>query len=344
MTAFARDSKKVLRILLPLAVSVALIAWLFHKVNIRQVMTIVHEGVDYRYLVAMMGLTVLSQVFRGYRWGIQLRAAGIPRLPATTECVSIFGAYALNLVFTYLGEAWRCVYISRITGAKISTVVGTDIGDRGSDGVMIALISVLAFFVARPAMMHFMDKYDVGRELTAMFTDWTTWVIIAVALLALGVLLYKMRHNIRIEKAMDSARRIWQGFRVLFTMKGWPQYLLYTAGIWVCYFLKTYVCFWAFPFTRELITQPGMAWGLVPGLVVFVFGSCSIAIPSNGGLGPWNIAVTFALTLYGVSQTDGATFSLVFWAFQSAMLIALGVFSAIYIMVRRRRHEVGPAK
>ena len=191
MTAFARDSKKVLRILLPLAVSVALIAWLFHKVNIRQVMTIVHEGVDYRYLVAMMGLTVLSQVFRGYRWGIQLRAAGIPRLPATTECVSIFGAYALNLVFTYLGEAWRCVYISRITGAKISTVVGTDIGDRGSDGVMIALISVLAFFVARPAMMHFMDKYDVGRELTAMFTDWTTWIIIAVALLALGVLLYK---------------------------------------------------------------------------------------------------------------------------------------------------------
>lgn len=339
MTRINSDIKKILRILIPLSVSVVLIAWLFHKVNVREVITIVHQGVDYRFLVGMMVLTVLPQIFRGYRWGLQLRAAGIPRLPASTECVSIFGAYSLNLVFTYLGEAWRCVYISRITGAKVSTVVGTDLGDRGSDGAMIVLISIFAFFVARPAMTHFMDKYDVGAEFTNMFSDWTTWVILSLVCIALGVLIYRMRHNLRIEKWIMSAERIWNGFKVLFTMKGWPEYLLLTLGIWVCYFLKTYICFWAFPFTRELITQPGLAWGLVPGLVVFVFGSCSIAIPSNGGLGPWNLAVTFALTLYGVSQSDAATFSLVVWAFQSVTLIALGIYSAIYIMVHRHRQQ-----
>lgn len=344
MAGFKCDIKKILRILIPLLVSAALIAWLFHKVNVREVMTVVHQGVDYRFLVLMMILTVLPQMLRGYRWGYQLRAAGIPRLPGSTECVSIFGAYALNLVFTYLGEAWRCVYISRITGAKVSTVVGTDIGDRGSDAVMIMLISILAFFVARPAMVHFMDRYDVGAEMAATFSDWTTWIILAIVFATFIALLYRMRHNVRIEKWLASAKRIWQGFKVLFTMKGWLQYLLLTAGIWICYFLKTYVCFWAFPFTRELITEPGMAWGLVPGLVVFVFGSCSIAIPSNGGLGPWNLAVTFALTLYGVSQSDAATYSLVVWAFQSVTLITLGIYSALYIMMRRHRHEVGPKR
>lgn len=344
MARIGCDIKKTLRILTALAVSAVLIAWLFHKVNLRQVMAIVHQGVDYRFLMVMIVFTVLPQIFRGYRWGLQLRAAGIPRLPASTECVSIFGAYALNLVFTYLGEAWRCVYISRITGAKVSTVVGTDIGDRGSDAAVILLMSVVAFIVARPAMVHFMDKYNVGAEISALFTDWTTWVIIGVAVVGLAFLLYSMRHNVRIEKWMVSARRIWDGFKVLFTMKGWQQYLLLTAAIWICYFLQAYVCFWAFPFTRELINQPGMAWGLVPGLVVFVFSSCSIAIPSNGGLGPWNLAVTFALTLYGISQTEAAAFSLVVWAFQSVTLIALGIYSAVYIMVRRHRHPVETVK
>ena len=116
-------------------------------------------------------------------------------------------------------------------------------------------------------------------------------------------------------------------------MKGIGLYLVLTIGIWTCYYLETYVCFYAFPFTRELLASH---WGLVPGLVVFVFGSCSMIVPSNGGLGPWNIAVMFALTLLGVSQSDGAAYSLVCWSFQSATLVGCGIFSAFYIMHSRR--------
>lgn len=67
------------------------------------------------------------------------------------------------------------------------------------------------------------------------------------------------------------------------------------------------------------------------GLVVFVFGSFSMAVPSNGGLGPWNLAVMFALSLYAIDDTRGAAFSMVMWGCQAAMLITLGVFSAVYI-------------
>lgn len=140
----------------------------------------------------------------------------------------------------------------------------------------------------------------------------------------------------------STVRNLWRSFAVMFRMKGIPMYLLLTAAIWICYYLETYICFFAFPFTRELITQPGSLWGLVPGLVAFVFGSFSIAIPSNGGLGPWNVAVTYSLTLFGVGYTDGASFSMVVWGFRAATLVVLGLFSAGYIAFEKRRGHIVP--
>ena len=57
-----------------------------------------------------------------------------------------------------------------------------------------------------------------------------------------------------------------------------------------------------------------------------------MAVPSNGGLGPWNVAVMYALMLYGIGETDATAYSLVVWAFQAMMIIALGIFAAGYII------------
>lgn len=333
------DAAKALKVLVPLATTVLLLAWLFHKVNFGHVMAIIRQGVDYRFIVAMMLVTCLSHIIRGIRWGIQLRAAGVPRMPVVAESVSIFGAYALNLVFPFLGEAWRCVYISKREGVKLSTVVGTDIGDRASDGIMIGLIVLLAVYVARPAMERFAAQYRIGAAVEDALSGVWLWVGLAALAVVLLLLDYIFRRTAFVQGINTSCARIWQGFAVLFHLKGIGAYLWLTLGIWTCYFLETYLCFFAFPFTRRLVAEPGMCWGLVPGLVVFVFGSCSMIVPSNGGLGPWNIAVTFAMTLYGLSEAQGAAYSLICWSFQSLMLVICGIFSAIYITSYRRRHK-----
>lgn len=327
---------RVLKYLIPVLVSGGLIIWLFHKVNIHQVESIIRQGVDWRYIAAMMAITVLSHIIRGIRWGIQLRAAGIPRIPATAESVSIFGAYALNLVFPFLGEAWRCVYITRREGCKLSTVVGTDLGDRASDGIMILLIMILTVIVAHPAIDRFLDRYPLGEAIDRYTTDGVLWVVIAIVLALLIAGDYFFRDTKFVKGVNASIMRMWQGFSVLFHMKGTGLYLILTLGIWVCYFFETYVCFFAFPFTRELVTNSPYTLGLVPGLVVFVFGSCSMAVPSNGGLGPWNIAVMFALSLFGISNSDGAAYSIVCWSFQAIILVASGIFGAFYIMINHK--------
>ncbi|MBJ2187668.1 MAG: flippase-like domain-containing protein [Muribaculaceae bacterium] len=339
MSTVAKNIEKIVRVAIPLGVSAALVVWLFHKVDLHQIEQIMSQGVDYRFLVLMMLTTMLSYIIRGIRWGIQLRAAGIPRIPAMTECVSIFGAYALNLIITYLGEAWRCVYISRRGKCKLSTVVGTDLGDRASDGVMILLFLGLTLVVGRPYIDRFLDRYPLGKTIDHLTTDPTLWIWLAVIIAALAVADRLLRHTSVVKGINTSIKRIWDGFAVLFHMKGTGLYIILTFGIWICYFLNTYLCFFAFPFTRELIQQPGSVGGLLPGLVVFVFGSCSMAVPSSGGLGPWNIAVMFALTLFGIGQADAVAYSIVCWSFQAAMIIALGVFSALYIMISRRRQD-----
>lgn len=329
--------EKTLKIVLPVCVSVAMVVWMSHKLDFHRIWNIISHDCDYWWLFLVMLLTMLSYSIRGIRWGYQLRAAGIPRMSVTSESVSIFSAYAINLLVPYLGEAWRCVYVVRREKAKLSTVVGTDLADRSSDFVMICLLLGLALIVANPALTHFFDQYQFGRDIENILSKWELWTGLAVAagIFILCDIRYK---NTKFFKGINlSVSRMWQGFKVIFTMKGRWMYLILTVAIWVCYFLKIYLVFFAFPFTKELITHPGYAFGLLPGLVAFVFGSFSMAIPSNGGLGPWNIAVMYALMLYGVGHTDAAAFSIVAWGTQTFMTILLGIFSMFYIAITKKR-------
>ncbi len=322
---------KVLKYALPVVVSSLLVVWLFHRVDYHEVMGIIREGCDFRYIAGMMFLTMLSYVIRGIRWGIQLRAVGIPRLPVAAESSSIFGAYALNLLFPYLGEAWRCVDISKRTRTPLTTVVGTDIGYRISDAIVISIFIIASLIVAHPVMMKFLNHYRVVTDISTTLRDPYVWG----GLFVLAGVVFAIFHwcgRLSIIKKMEGGiAKIWQGFIVLFHLKGAWWYLILTIGIWACYFYETYLCLYAFPFTRELISGAGMADGYLPGLVVFVFGSCSVAVPSNGGLGPWNIAVMFALSLYSISEAEGTAYSLTVWTFQTLMIIACGIFAAIYL-------------
>ncbi|MDE6279729.1 MAG: flippase-like domain-containing protein, partial [Paramuribaculum sp.] len=198
--------------------------------------------------------------------------------------------------------------------------------------VVVVMLLLLSLVLAHPVMLKFFSHYKIGTDIDNLVTHRRLWIMLGAALAIISALLYIFRQSKIVKKIDGSVTRIWDGFKVIFHMKGRGLYVVLTFGIWICYYLETYSCFYAFDFTRELITQPGTAWGLIPGLVVFVFGSMSIAVPSNGGLGPWNLAVMFALSLYGIGHNQGMAYSMVAWSCQSIMQLCLGLFAAIYIL------------
>ena len=73
--------KKILtyavRWLLPLALTVLLLSYMFRKVDFADMWDIVTHGVDYWWILLAMAISVFSHVFRALRCRIQLRSLGI---------------------------------------------------------------------------------------------------------------------------------------------------------------------------------------------------------------------------------------------------------------------------
>ncbi len=324
--------------LLPLALTVLLVTYMFKKVNFSEMMEILKHGVDYWWILCAMGISVFSHVLRALRWRIQLRSLNI-NAPLMALCCSIFGCYALNLVFPRLGEVWRCTYIAGREKAPFTKVLGSMVADRLSDTLCVLMLLILTFIVAAPAINSFLTKYPVGQGIVDMASNPWFWIALVGGAILIWLILHFAGDFGPVKKVKDWGRDTWQGFAVVTKMKGKWAFLFYSLAIWGCYYFQLYVAFFAFPFTKELCTQPSLAFGLTPCLVAFVLSSIGMAVPSNGGLGPWNIAVMFGLAIYGISAADGTAFSMLQWSGQTVMLIILGIFTMAYISLGKRKES-----
>ncbi len=331
--------KKALQYIIPIILSALLIWYLFRKVNFHQTMEILSHGVDYWWILAAMGISIFSHIFRAMRWRIQLNALQVRSSLMELTC-AVFGCYALNLLLPRLGELWRCTFVAKRSRAKFTSVMGSMVADRMADSIMVLVLILLTFVLAAPALAAFMAKYPIGEGILKLVYSPAIWVA-GVAAVAIGWwILHRYRDSRPVAKLRKWTAETWRGFAVTATMPGRWRFLLLTIAIWGCYFIQLYVAFYAFSFTRALCTQPDLAYGLLPCLVAFVFSSIGMAIPSNGGLGPWNIAIMFGLAIYGVADVEGAAFSILQWSGQTVMLILLGIFTASWISATSSRPDV----
>lgn len=359
-TLMRRLGGYALKYLLPLAFTVALVWYMFKAIDVERMLDIIRHGVDYRWLLLAMGISVFSHLARALRWRIQLRTLDI-RPPFTALACSIFGCYALNLVLPRLGEVWRCLYIARTPnkgatpeqtaarraqtrgGKEFATVLGSMVAERLMDTFTVLGLTLLTFLVAHDAMEDFLAKYRIGQDFMAMMVSPWFWVAAGGCVAVVAALLIWGRRIAVVAKIIGLARSLWAGFAAIGRMKGKWRFLGLTVALWGCYFLQLYAAMYAFSFTRELCADPALAFGLAPCLVAFVLSSIGMAIPSNGGLGPWNIAVMFGLAVYGITETQGTAFSMVVWSAQTVMLILLGIFTMVYIALSRQDKPQTPS-
>lgn len=257
-------------------------------------------------------------------------------------CCSIFGTYALNLVFPRLGEVWRCTYIAQRQHTPVTGVIGSMVADRLADTLTVLLLLLLTLVVANSQIMAFLNKYPVGQDMVTTISSPLFWVAIAASAAAVWLSLRIWRDTRPVVRLRKMTAELWNGFASVTRMKGRGAFLAYTLCIWGCYFFQLYAAFYAFDCTRTLCSEPGTMAGLLPCLVAFVLSSIGMAIPSNGGLGPWNMAVVFGLMLYAVPEAPATSMSIVVWSAQTIMLIILGIYTAAYISTERR--DTAPAK
>lgn len=335
---------KILKIAIPTVITVGLCFVLFTGIDFRQMMEVIRSQCDFRWIILGMALSVLAQAIRAWRWKLQLDALRIYP-PFFWVVLSIFGTYAVNLVFPRLGEIWRTGYIAARQKVPFTTVFGSMVADRVADILLVAILTLTAFIIASPAVMAFITRYpDTYDAIGRVLCSPATWGI----LIALGLIVWwlwiryaRTKVIVRIKKLLVE---LWQGFVIVFRMPHKVLWIILSFALWGCYFIQLYVTFFAFPFTEQLLADNGV----ICPLVCFVLSSIAMGIPSNGGIGPWQIAVIFSLTLYAPAMTETAAslfrtnitaYANLVMGMETLLLVILGIFTFICIAFDRHKRK-----
>lgn len=349
---YPRKTKSILGIimkyLVPLVVTVGLCWVMFTKIQFGEMMGIIRTQCNFWWIALMLFIGIWAHVFRALRWRLQLRAIGVDA-PLFYLVLSIFGTYAVNLVFPRLGEIWRCTYIAQRQKAHFSSVFGSMLADRLADTLTVATLTLFTMAMAYPQMMDYLllpenENLYLGI-IGTLSSSWLWGAIAVVVALAWWVLARKVpaehgpglmgKLNEYNQRLQVFASNLWQGFAVVAKMPGKGQFLLYTVGIWGCFFLEMFSSFFAFPFTEGVFAH----YGIVAVLFTFVISSISMGVPAQGGIGPYQWACMLALACYGVPDNLGLTFGTLVLGMTTMMLILLGIFTFVCIMLDKRKRK-----
>lgn len=327
---------------IPIGISAGLAWYLYTNVDREAIATSMRQDVNYLWFLPVIVVSILSHVFRALRWELQLRAIGV-KASRSALVNSIFGTYFVNLLFPRLGEVWRTGYIAKRQRASFSQVLGSMVGDRLSDTLTVLCLTIITFFLARNELMTFLGNRD-GGEGGSLASSWVVWVLVACVIAGVVAIWWVVRSKREtgvLGKLRTMIVNLWDGLSSIARMEGKWLFLLYTVLIWTCYYLQLYIASFAFSFTAGM--------GAVPILVLFVLSSLGMAVPSNGGLGAWQIAIIFGLAIYGVGSLplttpydpQASAFAWLVWGVQTLLLIVLGIYAFISMEIDRRRIAAG---
>lgn len=327
---------KAMKFLIPVIVTVGLCWLMFKHIDYREMLGVIRRECNFWFIAIGLVIGILAMVLRAMRWNIQLRALGIDA-PMKSLVLSIFGTYAVNLVFPRLGEVWRTGYIAQKQKAPFSAVFGSMVGDRLADTATVLLMLIAALAVASGQMIDYLSQNkEMYEKLVAVAASPWIWVAVAACIaLAWWALAAHATPGSVLDRLQTFVRGLWSGFAVLATMPHKGRWLLFTAGIWLCYFSQLYLAFYAFPFTSQALS----VYGISMAFVAFVLTSISMGVPSNGGIGPYQWAMIFALMPYGVGKTDAMAFGNLLLGSQTIVYVVLGLATFVSIMLDKKHNS-----
>ena len=213
--------------------------------------------------------------------------------------------YFANLGFPRIGEVVRAGSFSKYEQVPFDKTMGTVVVDRTIDMVCLLTVIGFAFLLEYDVLWGYLSENASLDILMILKKPW----FISVAALCIFCAFWAYRNWARlkqyafIRKIRDLILGFLEGFASIGKVKNIPLLLAYTVVIWLMYYLMTYLCFNAF--------DPTAGLGMEAGLMIFVFGSIGMVIPSPGGLGSYHGMVIVGLLLYGVAEADAFSFAMI---------------------------------
>lgn len=287
---------------------------------------------DYRWLLPLAAVLLLSHLLRAWRWQMLLEALPSDeghaphRVSLKTAFYSVMIGYMVNYAAPRLGEVVRSANLARRERLPLSGVIGTVVVERILDVIVLALgLGSVAFLL--------LDRLGALREL---FVDPMLEQLgrLPAASLLIGALVIGglvVVFTWRAMQAESMVRRLWDdhvrpiavSFRDgLATVLRAPRRLglvVTTLAIWFAYLLAAHMPFLLFdmaaPFEISLLDS----WSIM------LLGAIGVAIPSPGGTGSYHfITIQTLVVLFGVTQSAAATYAVFTHGAQLILYVAVG--------------------
>jgi uncharacterized protein (TIRG00374 family) len=280
------------------------------------------------YLGLMALVAILSHLLRAERWRMLLVPSG-NKVGLINSFLSLMIGYLVNLAVPRGGEVSRCYNLYKLEKTPVEVSFGTVVVERMVDVICLLLLIALSFFAEWQKLKKFIDTLNFSSGEGFSISPWMIVVFLGVIVFAAAI--FFLRKNKRLLKIIEGFK---EGLLSIFKMQKKGLFIAYSLGIWLLYFLMSYLVIKAFPETEDL--------GFSAVLTLFAVGSIAMAAPLPGGAGSYHTLVPLALVmLYNLPQADAVAFVFIFHGWQTILMILMGVLSLIagYLIIKWRKQK-----
>ena len=326
--------KNVLKYAVSLLIAGGLMWYVFRDIDADVLLAKLTE-VRYGWVVLAATIFLISYLTRAYRWKVLLQPLGYPRITLLRTVTAVSIGYFANLLVPRLGEITRCGVLKRLEDVPITTGLGTVIAERLIDLVTLLLITLILFVAEFDRLSAFITDFVAHK---ADNVGQTIFVAAGIVLLSLGLLwviwrVYRARlkRSAFFQKVRAFGTEVVRGLDSIRRIENKAGFWISTVLLWTCYFMMSYVVFFALPETENLTPWAGVA--------VLVMGSFGMAAPVQGGFGTFHALVSAVLVLYGVSESDGVLFATLVHGLQTLSFIVFGAVAFVLASVLTPRKQ-----
>lgn len=288
------------------------------------------RSVNVVWLGVILIIYMLSNLFRALRWRQMLESVGYrPRTINTLGALMI--GYFSNMALPRVGELIKTGALSKYENIPFETTIGTVVLDRILDILCLLIVIGLSLILSFDTFKDYFAENFVSPSTSTI----VILGILGIMGLVTSIALLRLINRPDLKNPLLlKIQKLWKGFykgiTSLLKVKNPLLLIAYSIGIWTCYYLMTYLCFFAF--------HPVAHLSAVAGLVVFVFGTLGMIFPSPGGMGSYHLLITQSLVIYGISSADAFSFSnIIFFTINIFGNITFGILFLIILPLYNKK-------
>lgn len=315
-------SKKILKIVLPIALGVFLVWYLYHSTTPEQRLEILGhvKNADPFWISISIGIGMLSHISRAIRWNYLLEPLGY-RPKISNNVFIILTAYLANLGIPRSGEFLRATELATYESVPFEKGFGTIVTERIVDVIMLLLIILVALLFQTELILGFILESGIG-----LYGGLAALIIGVLGLFLIIRLINKSTSAFAI-KLKGFLSNLLAGVLSIFKMRRKWSFIFHTLFIWIAYFAM----FWVIKFT--ILETMGLSLGEL--LVAFVGGAIAMTT-TNGGFIAYPAFVSKSLEIFGVSIVAGNAFGWIMWIAQTMMVVVFGAISFLILPLLNR--------